>query len=163
MSGIWFTSDLHLGHVAAAKFRNFADTYEHDMTIVENINSKVQPRHKLFILGDVVFADQGWSMLRLLNVKTIEIILGNHDKYPINKYLSFGKVHGFRQYKNFWLSHCPIHPNEMYRCKVNLHGHVHHTSNSERIKDNSYFNVNIDMNNMQPVKFTDIIERFDEQ
>jgi len=161
MSG-FFTSDLHLGHRAAAHFREFESVDEHDDTIVHNINARVNKRDKLFILGDLAFSDKGLNRIFDINCQNIELLMGNHDKYPAHRYFKYvQKLHGFYKYKDFWLSHCPIHPNEMYRAKGNLHGHVHKTSNSPRIEDPRYFNVNIDMNNMFPISFKYILERFD--
>lgn len=161
---VFFTSDLHLGHYAATKFRKEfkeGDVDYHDFTIVSNINDRVHKRDKLFILGDLAFSDKGLKWADRIDCQNIELILGNHDKYPTQRYLAMGfKIHGFRKYKGLWLSHCPIHPNELYRCNGNLHGHVHANSDSKPIQDKRYINVNVDMNKYYPVSFERIQERF---
>lgn len=166
---VFFTSDLHLGHMAACKFRQDfcgGEQKVHDRTIVENINEKVYKKDKLFILGDLALSREGLVWASTIRCQNIELILGNHDNYKISEYLNLGlygsqvwKAHGFKKYKEMWLSHCPIHPNEMYRAKGNIHGHVHKDSNSEKIKDPRYINVNIDMNEYYPVSFEEIRER----
>jgi calcineurin-like phosphoesterase family protein len=64
------------------------------------------------------------------------LIRGNHDTLPTLAYLHyFDEVYGLLKYKEFWLSHAPIHPDEL-RNKINLHGHVHYAT----IPDKRYFN-----------------------
>jgi calcineurin-like phosphoesterase family protein len=55
----------------------------------------------------------------------------------------FTEIHGFLRYKNVWLSHVPIHPQEMYRCEANVHGHIHKNSESPELPF-PYINVNWD-------------------
>jgi calcineurin-like phosphoesterase family protein len=55
----------------------------------------------------------------------------------------FEDVRGFLRYKQMWLSHCPIHPQELYRCKLNVHGHIHKNTNSPELPL-PYVNVNWD-------------------
>ncbi len=157
---VFFTSDLHLGHVKAAEFRDFGgDVDLHDKTIIDNINKRVGKRAKLFVLGDIAFNAIGLQKINQINCLNIELVLGNHDKFHISKYLEIiPKISGFRKYNNCWLSHCPIHPNEMYRCDYNIHGHVHKTGNSEEITDSRYKNVNIDMHNYEVLLFEEIFK-----
>ncbi len=160
---VFFTSDLHLGHHAATRFRpefKEGDIYYHDFSIIDNINSVVDKRDKLFILGDLAFSDAGLKAAEGILCRNVELILGNHDKYPLRRYLALGyKIHGFRGYKEYWLSHCPIHPQEMYRKIGNIHGHIHCNGKSGPVEDTKYFNVNIDVNKYKPVRFEKIQEK----
>ena len=163
-SDVWFTSDLHLGHKNITKHRGFSSDEEHDDIVIDNINKVVSKRSKLFVLGDVVINKKVLPILERINCKNLELIFGNHDQAGIHEYLKyFTKVHGFRRYKNFWLSHCPIHPLEMYRCRGNLHGHIHSNSDSKPLPL-PYFNVNVDAegSDMKPVNFTTILNTFEE-
>jgi calcineurin-like phosphoesterase family protein len=154
---VWFVSDPHFGSQSAAKFREFDSVDEHDALIVENINRKVGKRAKLFILGDLAFNQKGLERVGDLRCQNIELIIGNHDKFSTRRYLTYcHKVHGFRKYRDYWLSHCPVHPNELYRVRGNIHGHVHATGNSKPITDPRYFCANVDMNNYQPIPFEHI-------
>lgn len=155
---VYFSSDWHLGSNSMATIhRGFKSIEEHDNTIIERMNSIVTKRDKLFILGDVAFNKRGLNKLNDLNCRVIEIILGNHDYEPMHSYIGVGvKLHGFKKYKKYWLSHCPIHPNELYRSKGNIHGHVHATGNSKEILEPGYFNVNVDVNDYYPVAFETI-------
>lgn len=162
MSDVFFTSDLHLGHKLTARERGFSSVEDHDKTIIENINNIVGKRAKLFILGDVCLTKQSFELLKeMQGVK--ELICGNHDNYSTPRYAEhFVKIHGFRRYKNFWLSHCPVHPQEMYRVKGNIHGHIHKNTDSPELPL-PYFNVNVEFHNMKPVSLEMILDAFNEK
>lgn len=157
-SNVWFVSDLHLGHGHAAKMRGFTSVEEHDAAIVANLQV-VGRKDKLFILGDVVWNNNSLKLLSDIP-GTKELIIGNHDTLTTKEYLKyFTKVHGFRKYKNFWLSHCPIHPQEIYRCTGNIHGHIHNGGATDNL-GHPYFNVNVDCNGMNPTNFSTILSSF---
>ena len=161
-SDVWISSDWHLGHENIAKHRGFSSFEEHDDTVINNINKVVSKRSKLFVLGDVTINKRSLPILERINCKNLELIFGNHDTAGIHEYLKyFTKVHGFRRYKNFWLSHCPVLSSEMYRCRGNIHAHIHNKSNSVQ-PPLPHFNVNVDMNDMAPVNFTTILNTFEE-
>lgn len=159
LSNIWFTSDLHLGDDGAAKHRGFSNVVEHDWTIIANLHSVVGKKDKLFILGDVCRNNQSLKLLNEIpGIK--ELIIGNHDTLSTKEYLKyFTKVHGFRRYKGFWISHCPIHPQELFRCTGNIHGHIHNNAATKNI-GYPYFNVNTDVNNLCPVNYDTIVSWF---
>lgn len=155
---VWFTSDLHFHHQGICKHRGFDSMDEHDYTLVENINKAVNKRDKLYLLGDIVWSRGGLKWLANIQCQNIEMIYGNHDQIPATELLKYvQKLHGFRQYKNYWLSHCPIHPQELYRCKANIHGHIHKGAATDRILDDRYICVNPEFWNLSPVSF-DYIE-----
>lgn len=49
----YFISDLHLGHKNVLKFDNrpFINIEEHDKTIIDNWNSKVNDNDDVYVLG----------------------------------------------------------------------------------------------------------------
>ena len=87
--------------------------------------------------------------------------MGNHDtdsgeRQDILRMLimlyKINKVGSLYKYKNkFWLSHAPIHPQELRGLK-NVHGHCHNNS----IDDNRYINVSCEAVNYTPIQFKDI-------
>jgi len=159
-NNVFFTSDLHLGHQMIARTRCFNSMDEHDGTLVENINQTVPKRSKLYILGDLAFSRNGLQWAKEIKCDNIELILGNHDMYPLTEYLKIAtKIHGFRKYKTFWLSHCPIHPNELRDMDGNIHGHVHHFSDTTKIEDPRYINVNTEFHKHKPITFEAIQEQ----
>lgn len=139
MANVLFCSDLHFGHRNIGKFREplnpHASEEENRWRICEEWRRTVTKRDIVFVLGDACFSEDTLFEFGDLPGKKI-LIRGNHDDLPIQSYLKyFDEVYGLLKYKEFWLSHAPIHPLEL-RGKVNLHGHVHY----ETIPDKRYFN-----------------------
>lgn len=136
MNNIWFTSDLHFGHKNIHKFRMEIKSEEDNRNRIKtDWKNLVTKGDYVYVLGDACFTmDTIEDFQDLPGCKIL--VLGNHDKLDTQVYLKqFKSVYGFKKYKEFWLSHVPIHPNEL-RGKVNLHGHVHYSS----IDDPKYFN-----------------------
>lgn len=137
--GVYFISDLHLGHKNILEFspnRKGITVDEHDEYILNAICSVMTKRDILYILGDVAFERSKLELLRLIP-GTLKLIIGNHDTFGIETYQKYFKeIHGFIKYKEFWLSHAPIHNSEL-RGKKNIHGHIHHNI----INDYNYVNV----------------------
>ena len=158
----FFTSDLHLGQSRIIEDRKFSCIDEHDWKLVENINEMVNKRDKLFILGDLAFSPKGLNWASQIACQNIELILGNHDMYQIKKYHQAGilKIHGFRGYRNKWLSHCPMHPNEIRKKDGNIHGHIHKFGDTPDITDPRYYNVNVEYHDLKPVPFEAIEEYY---
>lgn len=146
---IFFISDLHIGHKNILNFspcRYGENINEHDRWIIAQWNSVVRPKDIVYCLGDVVFDINKIEMLNELNGQKM-LVRGNHDKFPIEVYLKyFNNIYGMLGYKGFWLSHCPIHPDEL-RGKRNIHGHVHNSS----IPDDRYINVCVEALNGVPI------------
>lgn len=166
MSKVFFISDLHFYHKNILKFsgdwRDGETVPEHDEFLVAKINSRVNKNDKLFILGDVVWRKEDLSIIKRLNGQK-ELIIGNHDEHPIEEYLKyFDKVHGFYKYKGFWLSHCPIHPDEL-RGGKNIHGHVHQNYIMKRFmgypyaRDNRYIPVTVEALNGYPISYDELL------
>ena len=86
--------------------------------------------------------------------------MGNHDStllYTQTIAANLTILPPLVNYKNFWLSHCPIHPQEMRDRKGNVHGHLH----GSKIEDPLYFNVNFDNNNFNLVSLDTIKEQYE--
>lgn len=136
MSNIWFGSDFHLGHKNIQKFRTEVSSQkENEERIYYEVNALVGKRDSLYLLGDICFTMESIEPLASCP-GTKYLVRGNHDQLNTSVYLKvFKEVYGLLKYKEFWLSHAPVHPNEL-RGRVNLHGHVHYNSISNR----DYFN-----------------------
>lgn len=133
---VYFTSDLHFGHAYIYKFRpKFTSEQHHQESILKEWQTKITKRDIVYVLGDAAFTMAGIDAFAPLpGIKYL--IRGNHDLCNTWAYLKvFKEVYGIVKYKEFWLSHAPIHPDEL-RGKVNLHGHVHNAT----LKDTNYFN-----------------------
>lgn len=148
---VYFTSDTHFGHKAIIKYRdNFSSIEEHDNHILEII-SKLNKRDNLFVLGDFLF-DCGkfeWYLQQISKMPCrIKLVLGNHDSlklYTQNIAKNIELQLPLFSYKSMWVSHCPIHPDEMRNRVANIHGHLHNAV----LNDDRYFDVGLDKNNYE--------------
>lgn len=172
MSNVFFISDLHFGHKKIIEFGNrngekwrSGDDYLENMhNIIQNWNAVITKRDVVWVLGDVAFTDEGFNALFELNGRK-RLVMGNHDpaKFPWHKV--FERVQGLTTYKGFWVSHCPIHPQEMRNRKGNIHGHLHM---NEVLKgtgevDKRYYNVCCEHTSETPLPFETILERYQYQ
>jgi calcineurin-like phosphoesterase family protein len=128
MSIVRFIADLHLSHQNMAKRRGFSTIEEHDEHIIAKWNSVVNKRDVTYILGDVTMEKSApYPLLDRLNgIK--HIVLGNHDRrQDVKKLFQHAEsVGGMINYKGVFLTHCPIHPDELtYGIPKNIHGHIH--------------------------------------
>lgn len=164
MSRVFFASDLHHGHKAITKYRNqFSSTEEHDEIIADNILSTCGRRDTLWLLGDLFFTQDSLQYFDRYvdNIGQVNIILGNHctdnsERQRAMRYAASrcNKIGGLFNYKGFWLSHAPIHPDEL-RDKLNIHGHMHRLT----IDDPRYFSVCLEQIDYKPIHINEIKER----
>jgi len=149
VSNVWFCSDLHFGHKNIEKFRIFiVDEQDNRETIKAHWNDRVSKRDTVYVLGDAAFTMDAVQDFGTLPGQKV-LVRGNHDTLDTQVYLKYFKsVEGLLKFKEFWLSHAPIHPDEL-RGKINLHGHVHYQSIRKSFNpmvdvkqelDNRYFN-----------------------
>lgn len=131
-------------------------------------------RDLLIIIGDFLFDCDKFDEYteRLLEARCrIKLIMGNHDSKKLYNIPKFEIQLPLYSYKNMWISHAPIHPQELRNRLGNIHGHLHlehvqryipqgHTFKIE--KDNRYFNVNIDTNDYKFVPVETIKLRLEE-
>lgn len=139
---VLFCSDLHLGHALAARNRGFNSIQAHDESIILALDKVCTKRTILWVLGDVAMSITSLHLLAEVPGKKI-LIRGNHDRFQFLVYTKyFDVVDGFVNYKGMWISHCPIHPQELFG-KINVHGHIHKNARSPELPL-PYFNVNWD-------------------
>lgn len=158
MSETFFIGDTHFGHKRILELeptRPGKTIEEHNKELINRWNSKVSPKDTVFHLGDVLFGAETFDLLGELNGSKY-LVLGNHDTYPIEKYLRyFVKVCGSRQYgKDIILTHIPIHPELFYRYTYNIHGHMH----SVGLRDPRYINVSVEQSSGYPRTLDEIAE-----
>lgn len=142
MSNVYVIADLHFGHKNIANFRRMAefdDEKSHREWVINNWNRKITKRDKVIVLGDACFTEEALEGISRLNGNKV-LIHGNHDTLGASKYLTvFSDVLGMSRNKACWLTHAPIHPDELSG-KLNLHGHVH----SATINDRRYRNLSLE-------------------
>lgn len=140
MSTVYFWSDLHLGHKNINNFRTqFEDERSHFEYIKAQWKATVNKHDKIFILGDCCFTHDALAEFDTWAGRKV-LILGNHDadrKISLSDLVYvYDEIHSLYKHKEFWLSHAPIHPDEL-RGKLNIHGHTH----NHVIDDSRYVNV----------------------
>ena len=128
MSIVRFIADLHLSHANMATRRGFSTVEQHDEHIIEKWNSVVHKRDVTYILGDITMEKSApYHLLDRLNGLK-HVVMGNHDRrQDVRKLLEHVEsVAGMIQYKGIFLTHCPIHSDELnYGITKNIHGHIH--------------------------------------
>jgi calcineurin-like phosphoesterase family protein len=129
-------SDPHLGHPAIAALRGYDDIDEYNEVVIERWNSVCGKNTLTFLLGDISMEKKKYyPLLDRLNGR-IAVCGGNHDlrQHSVELMKHVESISGCIEYKGCILSHMPIHPMELNRYIVNIHGHTH----SELVKKITY-------------------------
>lgn len=164
---IWFSSDLHFGHEKCCTvfkrddgtpLRPFASGDEMNEALIERHNEVVKPQDKWYCLGDVAITQKNLPLVGRLNGSK-RLVRGNHDIFPTKKYLEFFKeVYGVRVLTEFGglvLTHVPIHPSQLRRFKVNVHGHLH----DKLLDEPGYINVCVEQIDYRPIHIDEILDQ----
>lgn len=153
MSKVFFIADTHFGHRNICKYRSqFSSPQEHDELLISNWNKVViKKKYQVWVLGDMCICNDKYNfddLIKGLN-GTIRIITGNHCYLPAYKNLRIET--GLVKKYGFWLSHCPIHPQEL-RGHKNIHGHIH----DKTIDDDRYICVCPEHIDYKPIELEEI-------
>ena len=173
MIDVGFISDLHLGHEWPAKERGFNTIDEYHEELVLRWNSVCGKRSLIYINGDISMESKKYyHILGRLNGRKV-VIGGNHDlKQDTEELLKYVEsIIGCLTYKGYIVTHIPIHPDEFYRFKGNIHGHTHGKMVIKRTYkpldmkciesiDKRYLNVSWDVLNGIPISFKDLLEKY---
>lgn len=163
MSVVYFAADLHFGHKGVSRFRSqFKSEAEHNEVVLDNILTTVNKRDTLWLLGDIAFNEEGFDYFIEItkHVGSVKVVLGNHDWDNIGMWAYHASsVYGATKYKKCWLTHIPIHPDEL-RGGLNVYGHCH---NKPIVGDDRYYCVSLEQIDYKPIKFQDIIGTFRER
>lgn len=161
MNRVFIISDTHFNHSNILKYesehRPFATIEEHDAELISRWNAAVKPKDTVWHLGDVLFGSDSFHLLRHLNgIKNL--ILGNHDHYPMEKYAEhFNKILGCAQLHGCILTHIPVAESQFGRFKANIHGHMH----SKTLEDKRYYNVSCERLNLTPRLLSSVVAEID--
>ena len=152
MSKVFLTADQHFGHRNICTYRPFKNAQEHDELIISRWNKVVtKAKYQVWVLGDMCIKNKLYDFNKIIDKLngTIHVITGNHCYLPAYKHNKIQVRQRLTKKYGFWLSHCPIHPNEL-RGKKNIHGHIHGRENM--LNDDRYINVNCEFWNYTPVE-----------
>lgn len=148
MANVYFGADWHWGHPNVCNFRKqFSSEEEHRLTIKENALSVVTKRDILWLLGDIIFDEACLKDLDDLPCKKF-LVMGNHDAQRFDQrklFNSVDKVFGITKKYGAWMSHAPIHPDEL-RGAFCVHGHTH----EHLIDDPRYINACLEHHEYKP-------------
>lgn len=167
----WFVGDSHFGHTNILnyekEFRPFDSVEQMNEVMVQRWNAVVKKQDIVWHLGDFAFGREHLEIAKRLNgIK--RLILGNHDQYPEDAYLTyFNSLHGavYWREKKFILTHVPVHPCNLAgkNCR-NIHGHLHSKfvmiyKNDTKVweRDSRYINVSVEQNNLTPINAQEIL------
>lgn len=152
MAEVYFIGDGHFGHKNILSFRQEFDSIEHhDNTIIDNINAVVTERDKIFFMGDWVFDKGALELIKRITCPNKHLVMGNHDDYNVDLKSVFQWISGPIKYKEFWLTHIPVHPMEL-RGKRNIHGHMHRAF----INDHRYLCTSAERLDYKPISLQEI-------
>jgi calcineurin-like phosphoesterase family protein len=105
--------------------RVFKDATHMNEYMVMQHNRVVGPKDKVYFLGDLAMSKKFLPIIHRMNGEKV-LIRGNHDLETASVYMQYFKdVRGVHQFDGMVLSHIPLHPDSLYRWKVNVHGHLH--------------------------------------
>ncbi|MFE5790637.1 metallophosphoesterase [Rhodococcus erythropolis] len=99
---VFFTSDLHFGHLKVAEDRGFYSADEHDEYVLGSLVDQTQVGDQVWILGDLTVGgraaeDRALAMLGVaLAGRSLHLIPGNHDScHPMANRNSHNRVRAF--------------------------------------------------------------------
>lgn len=137
-----FTSDPHLGHRNIHMFRDCVSSENNARAFMAEARQRMNKRTVTWFLGDVAFDYETLLAIKALPGRK-KLVKGNHDDMisTAQQLEVFEEIYGMVKFKEFWITHCPIHPDEL-RGKRNIHGHVHSaTIMNEGKTDPRYINI----------------------
>ena len=187
MTSVFLVSDTHFGHAGVCRFlredgvtklRPWDNPDEMDEEMVKRWNETVRPNDKVYHLGDVVINRKALGIMRRLNGDKV-LIRGNHDIFRDDEYRQhFRELRAYHVMNGMILSHIPLHPENLGRFGVNIHGHLHTNRvmkakginyptgeiiYSETDIDPRYHCVCVEQTDFTPILFEDVIKRIEAQ
>ena len=158
----WLISDTHWCHSNILRFRRKDGTplrphstiEEHDQSLIDNWNSVVSPKDKVYHLGDVGFFNVTKFDLVFSQLNGTKVLIkGNHDILKPEQWLRhFKDIRAYHVLDKIVLAHIPIHPVSLERWRGQVHGHLH----DGEVGDPKYFNVSVERINYTPINFEEV-------
>jgi calcineurin-like phosphoesterase family protein len=190
MKSDWIIGDPHFLHEKIIQWTRtqFSNIKEHDDFILDSINSKVKPKDKLTLAGDVFFGSNHEEANRILSQMhgEKELIVGNHDTHNKLKHIGhhFTKIVPFYDVRfgehTVLFSHYPVHEQQLQKRYIaNVHAHTHdivmmkkkfvttswnvetleHEPIYDEVLDERYICVSAEQNGLVPFSKEEIVSR----
>lgn len=182
---IYIISDTHFGHKNILRYRTHErfpefvgaemTPQEHDQKLEERILETVNRKDTLWMLGDSFFSMDSLDVLRRIRTRVarLNLVLGNHCFQNCSAGEGLAtvfrenladriegmvklKISGGGKFAAAWLTHTPMHPTEIFKGNVNIHGHTH----AKVIDDPLYFNANCENLDFRPVELSRISQGY---
>jgi len=168
---IFFTSDHHFDHTNIIKYcdRPFKNAGHMNNILIQKWNEVVKPEDTVFYIGDFCMtnnSEKASSWIKRLN-GTKHLILGNHDKINIWKYIDIGFSSVHKSFKlplgnkEIYLVHDPAVKTALPNGSILIHGHVHNLWKT--MPDKGLINVGVDVWEFKPVSEEQILELLKDQ
>lgn len=175
MSRTWVAADMHWGHQGMCNFlredgvtklRPWEYAEEMDEFMVKVWNETVDPRDRVYVLGDVAMAKRQVATMGRCNGRKV-LVKGNHDIFDLNTYLPyFDDIRAYVVKKTpqggkLIMSHIPIHEESIGRFGLNIHGHLHSNivKDANGNPDKRYVCVSMEHIDYKPLSLEDAIAR----
>lgn len=137
MGNVYFTSDPHLGHRGLIHFKYrmkegkpLKSVDENTQIFVDEWEKTVSKKDLVYCLGDMAFDREHHDIISGLSGRKI-LVKGNHEELSNvsdQEFLkTYEKIEGTHKKYGFWISHFPVHPQELWDKKC-ICGHVHHAN-----------------------------------
>lgn len=131
--------------------------------MIQQVNDHVAPGDILYHLGDVIMGNVPdlFRIRKEIKVKTIHLILGNHDKAIKGKYKRlFTSVKDYNRIRyageKIYLFHCPMHTwPGINKGHIQLHGHCHGNLPDRNLRQ---MDIGVDTNDYKPYLLDDVID-----
>lgn len=156
-------ADLHFGDEAVctryrkpdgSPLRPFRSAAEMDAEIIRRWNQSVTETDKVYVLGDVGRGENMRSVRLLAGRK--HLIAGNGDDLLSVAALGlFESVSVAKWLPGLLLTHIPVHPSQLKRGTINIHGHLHACS----VNDPRYICVSLEQTTFRPRQLTDLFSQ----
>lgn len=139
-----------------------------DEALLDNINSKIQPQDKFYILGDFTLGrlEHVLEYRNRIRCKNTFLIQGNHDRLTPQQYQDAGfhhlgdianvNIHRQRVTLCHWAM---LRWYKSHRGAWHLFGHSHGKIKEEEIRRLASFDVGVDCHAYQPVSWEEVSER----
>lgn len=166
MAKTFVIADPHFGHKGVCHFnegtlRPWDTPEEMDEALVDNWNSVVSDRDRVYVLGDLAINRRAIPTVGRCNGRKV-LVKGNHDIFKLKDYLPFFddvRAYVVQPANRIIMSHIPIHPVNLERWNLNIHGHMH----AGKIDDPKYLCVSVEQINFTPLDLQDVIDNLNSQ
>src|SRR5262249_19822217 len=183
---VWFTADLHLGHGniirycqrphlnadekkkaaedCRGRWRVSEDTVRrHDEALIDAINSRVDVRDVLWIVGDFCWGQRAEAARYRSEIRcrNVYLVWGNHDHRSVGPVFDNAIEHGMFRVgdQDIWLCHYPLRSwNRRFHGAWHLYGHVHGRFESEDRANPAWLtkDVGVDACDYRPWSFDEL-------